>query len=228
MRLAVSKGSLESRIEALAADRRRGGTALARLAVGILDEADPAERPALAERLAALRLSMPAIGTVARDAASRSRPVELLDEIEAEHQRVAEAAAAAISGADTVATISHSSLVERSLLFARPRLVQVCVDGASDEGHVLIARLKEAGIEASPAPGRAVADIGLCGCDAIFDDGGFVNRRGTSSLLADLGSRPLLIVGDRWRRVPGSTPPAWPEPELFEAVPPAPNVRLVY
>jgi hypothetical protein len=43
-----------------------------------------------------------------------------------------------------------------------------------------------------------------------------------------LAPRATVVVGDRWRRVPGPSPSEWPEPDLFEVVPLAPSLRLVF
>ena len=215
-------------IDRLRADRERGASALAKDAVEILAAAPAADRPALAERLAALRLSMPAIAAIAREAARLRDPRDLLIEIETEHERVAEDAAALVAGAASVATISNSSLVERVLGRARPDHTVVGVHGSTDEGHQLVARLKDAGLDALAVPmGALDADLAVVGCDAIFDDGGFVNRSGTAELVARFAGRPVIVMGDRWRRVAGPTPAVWSEPELFEPVSAARNVCVV-
>jgi hypothetical protein len=43
-----------------------------------------------------------------------------------------------------------------------------------------------------------------------------------------MAPRPTLVLGDRWRQVPGATPPGWPEADAFEVVPPRDTVRFVY
>jgi hypothetical protein len=60
------------------------------------------------------------------------------------------------------------------------------------------------------------AEIAVVGCDAVFDDGSFVNRRGTKALVERL---PTLVLVDRWKRIGGPPPHSWPMPELFELVP---------
>jgi translation initiation factor 2B subunit (eIF-2B alpha/beta/delta family) len=215
-------------IDRLRADRQRGASALAREAVEILAAAPVADRPALAERLAVLRPSMPAIAAIAREAAKLRDPARLLDEIEAEHEGVAQGAAALLAGAASVATISDSSLVERVLRLARPDRIIVGVQSPTDEGHQLIARLRATGLDALASPVDALdADLAVVGCDAIFEDGGFVNRSGSAKLVAVFASRPVIVVGDRWRRVAGPTLAVWSEPELFEPVGAAPNIRVV-
>jgi translation initiation factor 2B subunit (eIF-2B alpha/beta/delta family) len=141
-------------IDRLRADRERGASALAKDAVKIL-AATAADRQALAERLAAMRPSMPAIAAIAaiaREAARLRDPRDLLIEIETEHERAAKYAAALVAGAASVATISNSSLVERVLGRARPDRIVVGVDGATDEGHQLVARLGPPDLTPSRCP----------------------------------------------------------------------------
>jgi len=65
------------------------------------------------------------------------------------------------------------------------------------------------------------------GCDAVFDDPGVVNRRGTARLLARMGARPAIVLGEPWKVVPGPRPSSWPEPECFEVIAPAANVVIL-
>jgi translation initiation factor 2B subunit (eIF-2B alpha/beta/delta family) len=122
-----------------------------------------------------------------------------------------------------VATISNSSLVARALVLLRPPLVEVLVEDARDEGHLLLAELAATGIRAM-AVGEPSARVAVVGCDAVFADGGFVNRRGTAALAARV--RQTLVLAERWKRVATPTPDAWPAPELFEVVRPGPAVRF--
>jgi len=212
----------------LRADRERGATALARGAVETIATAPAADRQALAEGIAAVRPSMPAIAAIAREAARLRHPRDLLVEIETEHEAVARDAAALVPGNASVATISDSSLVERVLRRAAPARVVVGVAGASDEGHHLVARLRAARLDAFAVPlAELDADLAVIGCDAIFDDGGFVNRSGTAELIARFSERPVIVVGDRWRRVAGPTPAGWTEPELFEPVRGEANISVL-
>jgi translation initiation factor 2B subunit (eIF-2B alpha/beta/delta family) len=212
----------------LRVDRERGATALARGAVETIATTPAADRQALAERIATVRPSMPAIATIAREAARLQDPLDLLVEIEAEHEGVARDAAALVPGNASVATISDSSLVERVLRRAAPARVVVGVAGATDEGHQLVARLRAAGLDAfALSLAELDADLAVIGCDAIFDDGGFVNRAGTAVLITRLSKRPVIVVGDRWRRVAGPTPALWSEPELFEPVRGAANIAVL-
>ncbi|MGB2939386.1 MAG: hypothetical protein WBD38_03685 [Candidatus Dormiibacterota bacterium] len=174
---------------------------------------------------------MPAIGEIAREAAGLPQPRLLLRHMEAEHGRVSAEAAMAIGHGAVVATISNSSIVARVLRLARPTLVQVHVSDLSDEGYDLAGTLAGEGIATAAVPVASdspPADLAVVGCDALFDDGGFVNRRGTAVLVATMAPRPTLVLGDRWRHVPGPTPPGWPEADAFEVVPPRDSVRFFY
>jgi hypothetical protein len=75
--------------------------------------------------------------------------------------------------------------------------------------------------------GSVEAEIAVVGCDAVFDDGTFVNRRGTAALVKHLHPRPVLVLTERWKRVSGPPPIEWPEPDLFEIVAYEENVELL-
>jgi hypothetical protein len=95
--------------------------------------------------------------------------------------------------------------------------VQVVVSDPADEGHALVSDLRAAGLRADTVTLDAVdADVAVVSCDAVFDDGTFVNRRGTKALVDRL---PTLVLVDRWKRIGGPPPHSWPRPELFELVP---------
>ena len=219
---------LESRIDGIRDDRVHGQSHLTRLAVEIVAAAAAQQRAAIARKLAEQRPAMPAIGAAALEAAGRADPLSLLVQMELEHARVAADAARRLTDHDVVATISASALVERTLLQARPRLVEVLVDGSDDEGHEAAALLRRRGIAAAAIePGKVSATAALVGCDAIFEDGGIVNRRGTAALVAAITPGVVVVVGDRWRRVGGGTPEEWPEPGMFEIVSATPNLGVV-
>lgn len=213
----------DPRLEALAADRLHGAGWLARRALGVLADHPTQDWPALVERIAGLRPEMPAIAAAAREALAASDVRAVLRRADAERRRVAAAAAVLLRGRP-VATISNSSLVARALVLARPPLVEVVVEDERDEGHLLVAELAAAGVA-----GRAVAQPGaalaVVGCDAVFADGGFVNRRGTSRIAAQVAR--VLVLAERWKAVAGPTPECWPCPELFEVLAPAPQVRIL-
>jgi Initiation factor 2 subunit family len=207
---------VETGIEAIAADRMRGAGYLARKALGILALATPDSRPEVARRLAALRPEMPAIAAAVQEAMASGSIRAVIRRADAERRRVARSAIRALRRRRVV-TISNSSLVARALVYASPFSVQVIVRGPADEGHALVADLRAAGVSAAPASlAELDAEIAVVGCDAVFDDGSFINRRGTKALVALL---PTLVLVDRWKRIGGPPPRIWPMPELFELVP---------
>jgi len=203
-------------IQAIATDRIHGAGYLARKALGLLAMAGPQERADLARRLAGLRPEMPAIATAVTEAMESGDVRAVIRRADSERRRVARSAIRALARR-RVATISNSSLVARALVYASPASVQVLVDGPDDEGHVLLFDLLAAGLRASPATlAELEAEIAVVGCDAVFDDGTFVNRLGTRALVDRL---PTLVLVDRWKRVGGPAPASWPRPELFELIP---------
>jgi hypothetical protein len=203
-------------IDAIAADRVHGAGYLARKALGLLALAGPDEWADLGRRLASLRPEMPAIAAAVAEAMESGDVRAVIRRADAERRRVARSAIRALARR-RVATISNSSLVARALVYASPTSVQVVVDGPADEGHVLVFDLLAAGLRAAPtALAELDAEIAVVGCDAVFDDGTFVNRRGTRALVDQL---PTLVLVDRWKRVGGPPPESWPRPELFELVP---------
>jgi translation initiation factor 2B subunit (eIF-2B alpha/beta/delta family) len=203
-------------IEAIASDRIHGSGYLARKALGVLALASPDERPEVGPRLAGLRPEMPAIAAAVHEAMAAGDVRAVIRRADAERRRVARSAMRALRRR-RVATISNSSLVARALVYASPMHVQVVVRGPADEGHALVADLRAAGLSADPVSFAELdAEIAVVGCDAVFDDGSFVNRRGTKALVERL---PTLVLVDRWKRVGGPPPHSWPMPELFELVP---------
>jgi hypothetical protein len=214
----------DRRLRAIAADRVHGAGWLARRALGVLADS-PAERwPGLVREIASLRPEMPALAAAAAEALATGDVRTVLRRADGERRRVAVAAAERLRGEGRVATISNSSLVARALVLARPALVEVVIQGETDEGHLLLAELGATGIPAQ-AVTRPTARIAVVGCDAVFADGAFVNRQGTGRLVADLPM--VLVLTERWKLVAGPAPASWPAPDLFEIVPAAPNVRLL-
>src|SRR5262252_2170162 len=214
----------DSRLRAIAEDRVHGAGWLARRALGVLASRPRADWPGLVAGIERIRPEMPALAAAAREALEVGDVQAVLRRADSERRLVAGAAADLLRGAERVATISNSSLVARALLLTRPPLVEVVVEDDRDEGHLLLAELAATGV-AARAVGRPSAAVAVVGCDAVFADGGFVNRRGTSRLLAALPR--VLVLTERWKRVGGPTPASWPAPELFEVVLPSPNVRFV-
>jgi translation initiation factor 2B subunit (eIF-2B alpha/beta/delta family) len=214
----------DPRLAAIAEDRVHGAGWLARRALGVLADSPREHWQELAAEIASLRPEMPALGAAAADALAAGDVRAVLRRADAGRRRVAAAAAERLRRVDRVATISNSSLVARALVMARPRLVEVVVEDARDEGHLLLGELAATGI-AARAVTRPAAALAVVGCDAVFVDGGFVNRRGTGRLVA--GVPEVLVLTERWKLVGGPTPASWPSPELFEVVPASPSVRLV-
>ncbi len=215
---------LEAQLAEIARDRVHGAGYLARKALGMMAAAPPAARRSLALRLATLRPEMPALEAAVMEALEVGNVRAVLERADAERRAMAAEAVSLLEGSDRVATISNSSFVARVLVKARPPLVEVVVGGRGDEGHLMVRELRTTGIDARPVR-RPSAPVAVVGCDAVFADGAFVNRRGTSTLVA---ATPLVIVlGERWKRLPGPAPGSWPQPRMFEIVSPAPNVRLL-
>ncbi len=207
---------IETGIAAIAADRLHGAGYLARKALGVLALASLEERPEVGRNLASLRPEMPAIAAAVAEAMEAGDVRAVIRRADAERRRVARSAMRALRRR-RVATISNSSLVARALVYSSPAYVQVVVSDPADEGHALVSDLRAAGLRADAVAFDAVdADVAVVGCDAVFDDGTFVNRRGTKALVDRL---PTLVLVDRWKRIGGPPPRSWPRPELFELVP---------
>jgi translation initiation factor 2B subunit (eIF-2B alpha/beta/delta family) len=152
----------------------------------------------------------------------------VVSQLDLERRKLAEKAVGRLAGYDSVVTISNSSAVTDTLKLSGIRSAQVVVAGPDDEGHATVRILRRAGLSA-----RAVlvsdidAEIGLVGCDAVFSDGSFVNRRGTAALARELAPLVLLVLAESLKRVDGDAPKTWPEPELFEIVGPMANIQVL-
>ena len=222
--------SLDDRAAAIAGDRIHGAGYLARRALGVLAAAAEDDRARLADVLRSVRPAMPTIAAAVDEALRDGDVRAVLRRADAARRRVVTDARLLLAGHRTVATISNSSLVTRALVAARPPTVVVAVEGGEqDEGWLLVAELRAVGLEASGMPLAAVdAGVAVVGCDAIFDDGGFVNRRGTALLLARMRPRPVIVLGEPWKVLAGASPASWPEPDLFEVVPPSADVVILH
>jgi translation initiation factor 2B subunit (eIF-2B alpha/beta/delta family) len=223
MSYSAQSGS-DARLRAIAEDRLHGAGWLARRALGVLASRPRAEWPDLVARIEHLRPEMPALAAAAREALAAGEVRAVLRRADAERRHVAAEAARLLRDEERVATISNSSLVARALVLLRPAVVEVVVEDDRDEGHLLLAELAATGV-AARAVMRTAARVAVVGCDAVFEDGGFVNRRGTGRLASEV--RQVLVLTERWKRVAGPTPGRWPAAELFEVVRPSPVVRLV-
>lgn len=213
----------DPRLRAIADDRLHGAGWLARRALGVLAASPRPAWPELVARIERLRPEMPALAAAAREALEAGDVAAVLRRADAERRRVAAEAADRLRGQERVATISNSSLVARALVLLRPPLVEVVVEDERDEGHLLLGELAATGILAR-AVREPSAGVAVVGCDAVFADGGFVNRRGTARLAGHV--QETLVLTERWKRVAGPTPDAWPAPELFEVVRPGPTLRF--
>ena len=220
-------GDVESSLAAIASDRVSGATVLALRGLDLLDAAPAAEWPALADQLGKLRPSMPLIAHVAAAAVEAGDTGPVRRRLAEDRRALVSAAIAELAGHDHVVTISHSSAVAEALEAARPHLVEVVVAGASDEGHELVSRLAAAGLDVAAVVVTDIsAGIGIVGSDAWFEDGAFVNRRGTAALAEAVAPGLLLVLAEPLKRLDAPSPEAWPEPDLFELVPPLANVRF--
>ncbi len=207
---------VEAGVTALANDQVHGAGYLARKALALLALAGPEDRAELGRRLTSLRPEMPSIAVAVHEALDDGDVRRVIRRADAERRRVARAAMRTLRRR-RVATISNSSLVARALVYASPIHVQVVVTGAEDEGHLLLRDLCTAGLSAVAIPMSQVdAEIAVVGCDAVFDDGSFINRRGTRELVDRL---PTLVLADRWKRIGGPPPAQWPAAERFELIP---------
>jgi len=207
---------VEIGIIALATDRVHGAGYLARKALGLLVLVGPQSQAEMGLRLASLRPEMPSIAAAVKEALEEGDARRVIRRADAERRRVARAAIRTIARR-RVATISNSSLVARALVYAGPTSVQVVVTGSDDEGHLLVSDLRAAGLSAAAIPlSQLDGDVAVVGCDAVFDDGSFINRRGTRQLVDRL---PTLVLADRWKRIRGPPPARWPAPERFELIP---------
>jgi hypothetical protein len=207
---------VEAGIAAIESDEVHGAGYLARKALGLLNLVGPEERTELGARLALLRPEMPAIGAAVHEALADGDVRRVIRRADAERKRVARSAMRSLRRR-RVATISNSSLVARALVYAGPSTTEVLVTSSEDEGHALVRDLVAAGVNAiATSLARLDAEIAVVGCDAVFDDGSFINRRGTRELVDRL---PTLVLVDRWKRIGGPPPAGWPRADLFELVP---------
>lgn len=208
---------LEARIAALAADTRRGSSALADEALGILGAA-AAEAPApgfldaldgVARALLRARPGLVAVenrvhkvmaGVHTADApelALRDIALGLCEaaraQAGAEREAAARCAAEALGGARRVLTVSWSDTVARALEVAGPREVVVPYGWPLGDGARAAERLARLGHAVALVPdaalGRAAldCDAALVGADAVLASGDVVNRAGTSLAALAMG-----------------------------------------
>lgn len=180
---------------------------------------------ALARRLARSRPNMVAIANVLAyviySMKGRREPREALEvglssielvaaELRASAARVARSFAKAVGEGGRYVTLSHSSTVREALLAAKPSLVYVCESRPRLEGVELAKRLSSQGIRAVLVPDAAGAyaleraEALVLGADAVYGDGGFVNKVGSRMLClaASELKRPVYVLFDRWKLHP--------------------------
>jgi len=204
----MDEGLLPAAVRDAAADRRGGATEVAARALdGLLEVAGDPRR--LEAAVAALLAGQPAMAPVwhlaraARGPDPRAALAGLRARLGADADAAVDAAAAwlrprlAGGGRGTVATVSHSSLVDRVL--ARLALGAAGSPGATG---------------AAGAAGAAQPVVGLVGADAVGPEA-FLNAAGTGELAARL---PTLVVATAIKLLPAEAFARLAGPG-FEAVP---------
>jgi hypothetical protein len=221
---------LPAAVREAAADRRGGATDVAARALdGLLEVAgDP---PRLAAAVAALLAGQPAMAPVwhlaraARGPDPHAALARLRDRLAAGAEEAADAAAAwlrprlAGGGRAAVATVSHSSLVDRVLARLPPDAAPPAAGGGEPRPAPGAAAARPAaGPAARPAtgsgPGPRRPVVGLVGADAV-GPAAFLNAAGTGELAARL---PTLVVATAIKLLPAEAFARLAGPG-FEAVP---------
>lgn len=222
------QGGLYERVASLAEDRTHGASTLAREALRVLSAMPKDDWPTAAAQLIGIRPSMPVVAAAVRLALQTGAPEAVLAQMDIDRRRVAERAAEMLGGHTSGATISNSSTVADALKLAALPSIKVVVAGPLDEGHAMVTLLAAAGLSAAAVPlDHADADIGLVGCDAVFTDGSFVNRRGTAELVKRLMPHLVLVLAEPLKQLDHAAPKGWSEPDLFEIVRPSANVQIL-
>jgi hypothetical protein len=213
---------LPAAVREAAADRRGGATEVAARALdGLLEVAgDP---PRLAAAVAVLLAGQPAMAPVwhlaraARGPDPHAALARLRDRLAADAEEAADAAAAwlrprlAGGGRAAVATVSHSSLVDRVLARLPPDAALPAAGGGEPRPGPGPAAARPA---AGPAPGPRRPVVGLVGADAV-GPAAFLNAAGTGELAARL---PTLVVATAIKLLPAEAFARLAGPG-FEAVP---------
>jgi hypothetical protein len=210
----MDEGLLPAAVREAAADRRGGATEVAARALdGLLEVAGDPRR--LEAAVAALVAGQPAMAPVwhlaraARGPDPHAALAGLRARLAADADAAVEAAAAwlhprlAGGGRAAVATVSHSSLVDRVLARLDPGSGGGARPGPGGPG------------EARPGPGGAARPmVGLVGADAVGPEA-FLNAAGTGELAARL---PTLVVATAIKLLPAEAFARLAGPD-FEAVP---------
>jgi hypothetical protein len=211
----MDEGLLPAAVREAAADRRGGATEVAARALdGLLEVAGDPRR--LEAAVAALLAGQPAMAPIWHLARAARGPdpgaalARLRASLDADAAAAVEAAVAwlrprlAGGGRGAVATVSHSSLVDRVLARLDP-------GGAGAAGAT---RVPEAAGAPEAGAAAAASVVGLVGADAVGPEA-FLNAAGTGELAARL---PTLVVATAIKLLPAEAFARLAGPG-FEAVP---------
>ena len=149
----------------------------------------------------------------------------------------------------TVLTLSHSSLVRRTIIAGKERLgpIYCAASQPGGEGHLLAESLRQEGVKAhvlkDEKASQVIEDVDavLLGSDQ-YDDEGFINKVGSRRLAERAGKlgKPVLVLAEGFKRV-AHLPELTPElaeleleagaqasrQTIFELVPWWSHIRLV-
>lgn len=149
----------------------------------------------------------------------------------------------------TILTLSHSSLVRRTIIACKERLgpIYCAASQPGGEGYLLAESLRQEGVQALVMKDEKApqvmedVDVVLLGADQ-YDDEGLINKVGSRRLAecAQELSKPVLVVAEGFKRV-ARMPQLTPElaqlevkvagqvsrQTVFELVPWRPHIRLV-
>jgi|GEM_PF-6978208 len=139
---------------------------------------------------------------------------ESLDEVAADMARQTQATiargVAALQDYLTVLTLSHSSLVRRTIIACKERVgpVYCAASQPGGEGHLLAESLRQEGVKAlvtkDEQATQLIEDVNvvLLGADQ-YDEGGFINKVGSKRLARRAGEldKPVLVLAEEFKRV---------------------------
>lgn len=149
----------------------------------------------------------------------------------------------------TVLTLSHSSLVRRTIIASKERLgpIYCAASQPGGEGHLLAESLRQEGVKAlvmkDEKASQVIEDVDavLLGSDQ-YDDEGFINKVGSRRLTERAGEldKLVLVLAEGFKRV-ARLPQLTPElvelelatggrvsrQTIFEMVPWRPHIRLI-
>lgn len=147
-------------------------------------------------------------------ALERVKGDESLDEVAADMARQTQATitrgAAALDSCHAVLTLSHSSLVRRTVIAGKEGLgpVYCAASQPGGEGYLLAESLLQEGVEALIVKDEQAVqlieevDAVLLGADQ-YDDDGFINKAGSKRLAERAGEldKPVLVLAEGFKRV---------------------------